>query len=66
MVKHAESQHTSHMLNSSMCRIENATGEGGNGIPPHKIHFPWKKLKTLSLVSATLQIEYATQFLVVP
>ena len=40
---------------------ENITGEEGNGKRPHKIHFP-RKNSALSLVSATLEIEYAMEF----
>ena len=45
-----------------MCRNKNAIGEEDNGKPHHKVHFPRKKLRALSLVSATLEIEYVTQF----
>ena len=34
----------------------------GTGNQFIKIHFPRKRLRALSLVSATLEIEYATQF----
>ena len=47
---------------SPTCRIENAIGEEGRGKPPHEIHFPRKQLRALSLVSTTLEIEYATRF----
>ena len=40
----------------------NTIGKEGNGKPSHEFHFPRKKLRVLSLVSATLEIEYATQF----
>ena len=40
----------------------NAIGEEGNGKPPQKIHFPRQELRALSLASAKLEIEYATQF----
>ena len=36
-------------------------GEECNGQPSHKVHF-LRKLRALSLVSATLEFEYATQF----
>ena len=36
-------------------------GDEGNGKPPHKIHFPRKILRFLSLVSAKTETEYATQ-----
>ena len=51
-------------FDSSMRRYRNATGEEGNGKPPREFHFPRKKLRALSLVSATLEIEYATQLTV--
>ena len=44
-----------------MCHNINAIDEAGNWRPPHKIYFPRKKLGTLSLVSAMLEIEYAAQ-----
>ena len=42
-------------LNPTNVTIKPPFGEEGNGKPPHKIHFPWKKLRALSLVSATLK-----------
>ena len=36
---------------------KNTIGEEHNEKPPHIIHFPRKKLRALSLVSATLEIE---------
>ena len=42
--------------------IKKAIGEEGNGKPPHKIPSPRKKLRALSLVSATLEIDYAMEF----
>ena len=36
--------------------------EEGNGNPPHKIYFLRKKLRALSLVSATLEVEYPMGF----
>ena len=44
-----------------MRRYENATGEEGNREPSNKVNFPRNKLRALSLVSATLEIEHATQ-----
>ena len=44
---------------------ENKIGKEGNGKPRHKIRFPRKKPRVLSLVSATLEIEYATPFLII-
>ena len=41
-----------------MCRNEDATGEEGNGKPPHSIHYP-REDSALSLVSATLELQYA-------
>ena len=38
-------------------------GEEGNGKPHYKIHFPRNKLRTLSLVSAKLEIKYAMHYL---
>ena len=43
-----------------MCHFYNAIGEEGNGKPPHEFHHP-RKLRALYLLSATLEIEYATQ-----
>ena len=61
LVKHAVSQHRGNQFDSSMCHFKNSIGEEGNGKPTHKTHFPRKKLRALSLVSAMLKIEYATQ-----
>ena len=65
-VQRADSKHRSCQSDSSMCCHNNSIiGEEGNGKPPHKLHFPRKKkkkLRALSLVSATLEIEYATNF----
>ena len=41
--------------------FSNAIGEEGNEKPPHEFHLPRKQLRDLSLVSATLEIEYTTQ-----
>ena len=61
MVKHADSQHRGCQFDFSMCHLEDAIGEEGNGKPPHEFHYP-KKLRAMpSLVSATFEIEYATQ-----
>ena len=46
-------------FDSSVCHTESAFGEEGNGKPPHKIKFPRKRLRALSLASAMLKIEYA-------
>ena len=62
VVKHADSQHRGCQFDSSMCHFKNAIGEEGNGKPPQKNPLPKKKLRALSLVSAKLEIEYATQF----
>ena len=45
------------------CTFHNKStiGEEGNEKPPHKIHFPRIDITALSLVSAKLEIEYATQ-----
>ena len=51
-----------YQFDSSMCHIKNAIGEEGNMKPPQKFHFPIK-LRALSLVSATLETEYAMQFI---
>ena len=40
---------------------ENTIGEEVNGKPPDEF-LPYKKLRALSLVSATLEIEYAMEF----
>ena len=39
----------------------NTISKEGNGKPPHEFHFPRQNSEP-SLVSATLEIEYATQF----
>ena len=41
--------------------VIDAIDEEDNGKWPDKIHFPRKKLRALSLASATLETEYATQ-----
>ena len=46
-----------------MCHIQNAIAEERSGRPPYEFHFPRKRLRALPLVSATLEIEYAMQFL---
>ena len=61
VVKHADSHHRGFQFNSSMYHFQNGIGEEGNGKPSHEFHFPRNKLRALSLVSATLEIEYATQ-----
>ena len=64
VVKHADSQRWGCQFESSMYDTKNAIGEEGNGKPPHDFHFPRKKLRALSLVSATLEIEYAMQCMI--
>ena len=56
--------HNTGVASSSPARvtIKHVIGEEGNGKPPHKTHYHRKQLRTLSLVSATLEIEYAKQF----
>ena len=49
-------------LESYTCNSKNIIGKEGNGEPPHKVHVHRKIAELLSLVSATLEIEYATQF----
>ena len=61
VVKHADSQHRGCQFDSSMSHFLNAIGAGGNGKPPHEIHFRRKKLIAQSLVSATDETEYGTQ-----
>ena len=46
---------------SSMCHNENVIGEEGNGKRSAEFHFYRKNSRALSLVSGTLEIEYATQ-----
>ena len=57
MVKRAFSQHRDFKFESYTCRNENTIGEEGYGKPPPKVHYPGKKLRALSLVSATIEIE---------
>ena len=47
-----------------MCHNKNTIGEEGNEKPRHKIDFPRGELRSQSLVSVTLEMEYATQYLV--
>ena len=61
MVKHLYSQHKGCQFYFSVCHNESAIGKEGNKEPPNKDHFPRKKFRDLSVVSATLEIEYATQ-----
>ena len=63
IVKHADSQHRDCQFDSSMYHCKNAIGEEGNLKLPHEIYFPRKNSRALSLVSATLEIEYATTLL---
>ena len=44
---------------SCTCHDKNAIGKESNEKPPHKIYFPRKNLRTLSLVSTALEIKYA-------
>ena len=46
---------------SYTCPNKNTIGEEGSGKSPHKIHFCRKKLRALSLISVTLEIESAMQ-----
>ena len=62
VLRHADSQHRGCQFDSPMCHFQNAISEKGNGKPPHEFHFLRTKLRALSLVSAMLDIEYATQF----
>ena len=61
MVKYADLQRRGCHFDSSMCHIKNAIGEEGNG--KHLINSTSleKKIRALSLVSATLEIVYALQ-----
>ena len=43
------------------CHNENTICVEGNGKLPHRAHILSKKQRVLSLVSATLEIEYLTQ-----
>ena len=61
MVKHADSERRDCQFEFSMCHNQNAIGKDSNGKPPHELNFPREELQALSLVSATLEIEYATQ-----
>ena len=63
VVKHADSRHRGCQFDSSMCHFQNSIGEESNGKTPREFHFPRKKLRAPSLVSATLEIKYATQLL---
>ena len=60
MVKRADSENRGWQFESYKCHNKNNIVEEGNGTPPHKIYF-FRKLRALSLVSAKLEIEYATQ-----
>ena len=61
MVKRTDSFHRDCGFESYTCHINNAISEEDKRKPLHKVHFP-TTLRALSLVSATLEIEYATQF----
>ena len=63
MVKRVNSQYRGIEFDSSMCHNKYTIGEAGNGKPPHKVEFPRKNSRALSLFSATLEIEYGTQFI---
>ena len=61
VVKHADLQHRGCQFDSSTCHFKkNAIGEEGNGKPPLELHF-LRKNSALTLVSATLEIEYAVE-----
>ena len=60
-VKHTDAKHRGCQFEPCTCYNVNAIGEEGNGKPPHKIHFPGEKLRALSVVTAMLDVEYATQ-----
>ena len=62
VVRHADSKRRDCESKSCTCHNKNAMREEANGKTPHKIHLPRKKLRALSLVSATLKIEYARKF----
>ena len=55
-------KHRGCKFESCTCHNKSAIGEEGSGKPPHHTHFPRRKFRALSLVSATLEIEYAMQF----
>ena len=61
VVQLADSQHRGCQFESCTCHNKNATGEEGKRKPSHEFHFPGKKLRVLSLISANLEIGYATQ-----
>ena len=44
VVKRVDSEHRACEFKSYMCHDKNTIGEESNGNPPHKVHFPGKKL----------------------